>query len=251
MKEYVFYKLFGKYYIDYSIASATGLFNIYNMKWNKQSLDVVGINEERLSSPVPATYIVKNLKSEYAYYMNIDSKTPFVIGASDGCLSNLGVNAIKPGNAAVTIGTSGAIRIMSDKPKCDEKERVFSYVLTENHYVVGGAVNNGGVALRWFIDNFASDKVEMAKKLSIDIYDYVIEKASEVPAGSLGLLFLPYILGERAPYWNANAKGAFFGINIKMVSLTKEYKPSDTNHKVYEDMFEVFQCLYESIKQYF
>ncbi|WP_434564420.1 FGGY family carbohydrate kinase [Thermoanaerobacterium thermosaccharolyticum] len=59
--------MFGKYYIDYSIASATGLFNIYNMKWNKQSLDVVGINEERLSSPVPATYIVKNLKSEYAY----------------------------------------------------------------------------------------------------------------------------------------------------------------------------------------
>ncbi|WP_225624294.1 FGGY-family carbohydrate kinase [Thermoanaerobacterium thermosaccharolyticum] len=183
--------------------------------------------------------------------MNIDSKTPFVIGASDGCLSNLGVNAIKPGNAAVTIGTSGSIRIMSDKPKCDEKERVFSYVLTENHYVVGGAVNNGGIALRWFIDNFASDEVEMAKKLSIDIYDYVIEKASEVPAGSLGLLFLPYILGERAPYWNANAKGAFFGINIKMVSLTKEYKPSDTNHKVYEDMFEVFQGLYESIKQYF
>lgn len=215
IKEYVFYKLFGKYIIDYSVASATGLFDIYDLRWNKEALELSGIDEDRLSVPVPTTYSIKGLNEEYSKYLQIAGNTPFIVGGSDGCLANLGANAIKSGDAAVTIGTSGAIRIISDKPNNDPSERIFSYVLTEKHYVLGGPVNNGGIILRWFRDNFSIAEIEEAKKLGIDPYDIMTEQASKVPPGAEGLLFLPYLLGERAPYWDANSKGVYFGINIK------------------------------------
>lgn len=214
IKEYVFYKLFGKYVVDYGLASATGLFNIYDLKWNEESLEVAGITEEKLSTPLPGTFIMKGINKDYADFMEIHSDTPFVLGGSDGCLANLGANAIKPGDAAVTIGTSGAIRIISDKPKNDESERIFSYILTEDHFVLGGPVNNGGIIFRWFRDNFSREELWAAEKLSIDPYELLTKEAEKVPAGSEGLIFLPYLLGERAPYWDANSKGVFFGINI-------------------------------------
>lgn len=214
IKEYVFFKLFGKYVVDYSIASATGLFDIYELDWNKKALEVAGINEDRLSSPVSPTREFKGMDKKHANQMGIDSDTAFVIGASDGCLANLGANAIKPGDAAVTIGTSGAIRIIADKPKNDESERIFSYILTEDHFVLGGPVNNGGIIFRWFRDNFSQIELKQAESIGIDTYELLTKEASKVPAGANGLIFLPYLLGERAPHWDANSKGVFFGINI-------------------------------------
>ncbi|HEY8805211.1 MAG TPA: gluconokinase, partial [Clostridium sp.] len=214
IKEYVFFKLFHKYVVDYSIASATGLFDIYELAWNKNSLEVAGISEDNLSTPVSPTQIFKGMDKKYADLMGIDVDTAFVIGASDGCLANLGANAVKPGDAAVTIGTSGAIRIIADKPKNDESERIFSYILTEDHFVLGGPVNNGGIIFRWFRDNFSHLELEQAEALGVDTYELLTKEASKVPAGSNGLIFLPYLLGERAPHWDANSKGVFFGINI-------------------------------------
>ena len=214
IKEYVFFKLFGKYVVDYSIASATGLFDIYELAWNKNSLEVAGISEDKLSSPVSPTQVFKGMDKKYADLMGIDVDTAFVIGASDGCLANLGANAVKPGDAAVTIGTSGAIRIIADKPKNDESERIFSYILTEDHFVLGGPVNNGGIIFRWFRDNFSQIELAQAETLGVDTYELLTKEASKVPAGSNGLIFLPYLLGERAPNWDANSKGVFFGINI-------------------------------------
>ncbi|MBU3182468.1 gluconokinase [Clostridium psychrophilum] len=214
IKEYVFFKLFGKYVVDYSIASATGLFDIYELKWNKNSLEVAGINGDKLSLPVSPTKVFKKMDKKYADLMGIDVDTAFVIGASDGCLANLGANAIKPGDAAVTIGTSGAIRIIADKPKNDESERIFSYILTEDHFVLGGPVNNGGIIFRWFRDNFSQIELSKAKSLGIDTYELLTKEAAKVPAGANGLIFLPYLLGERAPHWDANSKGVYFGINI-------------------------------------
>ena len=103
IKEYVFFKLFGKYVLDYSLASTTGLLDIYELRWNKASLEVAGISEDRLSELVSPTQIFKGIKKEYADFMGIPIEIPFIIGGSDGCLENLGVNAIKKGDAAVTI----------------------------------------------------------------------------------------------------------------------------------------------------
>ena len=108
------------------------------------------IDESQLPEVVPTTHILTGMKKRYATLMGLNEDTPFVVGASDGVLSNLGVNAFKKGEVAVTIGTSGAIRTVIDKPRTDYKGRIFCYVLTENHYVIGGPVNNGGVILRRF-----------------------------------------------------------------------------------------------------
>ncbi|EIM06252.1 gluconate kinase [Planococcus antarcticus DSM 14505] len=214
IKEFVFNELFGEYVVDHSIASATGLFNLQDLDWDKEALAVAGITAEHLSRPVPTTHQLMGLVSEHAQFMGIPEDVPFIIGASDGVLANLGVDAIEPGVLAVTIGTSGAIRTVTAEPTTDPKGRTFCYALTENHWVVGGPVNNGGIVLRWLRDEFASSEVETAKRLGIDSYDVLTKIAETVNPGADGLLFHPYLTGERAPLWDANARGSFFGLSI-------------------------------------
>lgn len=214
IKEYVFAQLFGDYVIDYSIASATGMFNLANLDWDEEALALAGVTRDRLSRPVPTTYALQGMNAPFASEMGLDQSTPFIVGASDGVLSNLGVNAIGPGVVAATIGTSGAIRTVVDKPVTDPKGRIFCYALTEKHWVIGGAVNNGGMLLRWARDEFAASEVETAKRLSVDAYDLLMQIAAQVKPGADGLLFHPYMTGERAPLWNSNARGSFFGLTM-------------------------------------
>ncbi|ARU61729.1 gluconokinase [Tumebacillus avium] len=214
IKEFVLHRLFGEYVVDYSIASATGLFNLEQLDWDRGALEVAGVRPEQLSRPVPTTHILTGMNSDYATQIGINPDTPFVIGASDGVLANLGVGAIGDGEVAVTIGTSGAIRTVTDLPRTDPQSRTFCYALTDKHWVIGGPTNNGGIMLRWLRDEFAAPEQEVAKRLGVDPYDLMIKYAEAVPAGSEGLLFLPFLSGERAPYWNANARGMFFGISL-------------------------------------
>ncbi|MFC7371945.1 gluconokinase [Fictibacillus iocasae] len=214
IKEFVFKKLFDQYVIDHSIASATGMMNLEKLDWDKEALKVAGITKDQLSTLVPTTKTFTGCNQQLAQQMNIQHETPFVIGASDGVLSNLGVNAIHKGEIAVTIGTSGAIRTIIDRPKTDDQERIFCYALTENHWVIGGPVNNGGMVLRWIRDEFASSEIETAKRLGIDPYDVLTKIAERVRPGSEGLLFHPYLAGERAPLWNPDVRGSFFGLTM-------------------------------------
>ncbi|RDC65307.1 gluconokinase [Adhaeribacter pallidiroseus] len=214
IKEYVFFRLFGQYVIDYSVASATGLFDIFTLQWFAPALQLAGITEAHLSTPVPGTHMVQGLPLEAASYLGVDPQVPFILGGGDGCLANLGSGAIRPGHAALTIGTSGAIRVISAEPATDSQERIFSYILTPEHYVLGGAVSNGAILLRWFRDQFGASETQLAHDLSADTYELLLQKAATIPAGSDGLLFLPYLLGERAPIWDADARGVYFGLNV-------------------------------------
>lgn len=214
IKEFVFHRLFGKYVIDYSIASATGMFHLENLEWDEEALKVAGVAKDQLSIPVSTTERLVGLKSEYTEMLGLPADIPFVVGASDGVLSNLGVNAIEPGVVAVTIGTSGAIRAVTDRPVTDPKGRIFCYALTDHHWVIGGPVNNGGMIFRWVRDELASGEVEVAKRLGKDPYEVLTDIASKVEPGSEGLLFHPYMAGERAPLWNAKARGSFFGLGM-------------------------------------
>jgi len=208
IKEFIFYRLFEQYLIDYSIASSTGLFNIYDKGWYAPALNTADISSHHLSHPVSTTHIVKGLKKEYAVQLDLNESTPFIIGASDGCLANLGSNATQPGDMAITIGTSGAVRMINDHPEYDLKERIFNYILTDKLYVSGGAINNGVVVLKWYTENFLQRNFTSAKDL-----EWFVEQAAKAPAGADGLIFLPYILGERAPVWDSAARGVFFGIH--------------------------------------
>ncbi len=201
IKEYVFFKLTGKYLIDYSIASATGLFNIEKFAWDEYTLKYLGLTADRFSEPV-SPYHQINLPSDNV--LGLPEGTPLTMGASDGCLANLGSGAIVPETMAVTIGTSGAVRISSPELFADEQMRTFCYILDKETYVIGGASNNGAVVFEWLKDHFF-DEVS---------YDALFKKAADIPLGSDGLLCLPYLLGERAPLWNSAVRGGFVGLNI-------------------------------------
>lgn len=214
IKEYVLAKLFHEYVVDYSIASATGMLNLNDLDWDQEALQIAGISGDQLSKLVPTTYQLEGLNTAYAEEMGLKASTPFIVGASDGVLSNLGVNAIEPGVVAATIGTSGAIRTVVDRPVTDPKGRIFCYALTDKHWVIGGAVNNGGMLFRWVKDEFASSEIETAKRLGVDPYDVLTKIAEQVRPGADGLIFHPYMTGERAPLWNSSARGSFFGLTM-------------------------------------
>ncbi|TKK66966.1 gluconate kinase [Ilyomonas limi] len=206
IKEYIFYKLFGKYIIDHSIASATGLFDIHTLAWCNEALEVAGIAADKLSTPVVITHIEKALTSTGKQLLKAENDIAFIIGGNDGCLANLGCGAIHPGDAALTIGTSGAVRTTCTTKQTDDTQRLFSYLLTDDMIITGGAINNGGVVLEWF-GKMMADNDKTAD------FNYWLQQAATAPAGADKLLFLPYILGERAPMWDADVKGVFFGLS--------------------------------------
>ena len=199
IKEYVWWRFVGKYQVDHSVASATGLFDIQRLEWSSEALALAGIKASALSEPVPATHCERELVSTWRS-IGIPVESPFVIGASDGCLANLGTGAVRPGATALTIGTSGAVRMAVRTPEYDARERLFTYILTPGLYIMGGATNNGGNAVQWYAG------------LAGKTLDQLADLAGQAPAGCEGLIFLPYLLGERAPVWDASASGVFFGI---------------------------------------
>ena len=166
--------------IDHSLASATGLFNLEKLDWDEEALGQAGVTPEQLSELVPTTYRVEGLSAELASAMGLSENTPFVIGASDGVLANLGVGAFEPGVVAVTIGTSGAVRSVVTKPITDPEGKLFCYALTENFWVVGGPINNGGIVFRWVRDQIATAEAEEARRQGMDPYDYLTELASKL-----------------------------------------------------------------------
>jgi gluconokinase len=204
IKEYIFYKLFGEYVVDTSIASATGLLNINTLQWDEEILNFIGITASRLSRVVSAKQV---LYYEGSYpQLSLIPNIPFVVGASDGALSNLGTGAVGSNSMAITIGTSGAARMVITAVQTDSLMRTFCYHLKDNLYIAGGANNNGAVVLQWLKETLLQTH---------DDYEQLFEQAKTIEPGSEGLLFLPYILGERAPLWNSNASGVYFGLTIQ------------------------------------
>lgn len=203
IKEYISFHLLGKYIVDYSIASATGMFDIHDLKWNKTALANAGIGYELLSEPIPTSAYTNKWKENILTDLNLSPATNFVTGSSDGCFANVGSHVIPNRDLALTIGTSAAVRITSPEPFNDTDESIFNYVLANNLYISGGASNNGGNVLGWLKD-FLKDKTSTESQL--------LERAFKIDAGSEGLIILPYLYGERAPVWDAKAKMMVHGM---------------------------------------
>jgi gluconokinase len=212
LKSYIIQQLTGENIIDYSLASATGLFNVHKFTWEQDALDYAGISADRLPDLVPVFHSTAKLRREFQTSLGLRPETKIIVGASDGGLATLGAGVWGEGKATITIEQSGAVRVVGKEVLRDEKQRFFNYVLTENYYVSGGPTNNGGVIFEWFTKEFGSFKNAFDLE---DSMNDLINEASKIPAGSEGLLFLPYLLGERAPIWNANARGAYFGLNLQ------------------------------------
>jgi len=214
VKEYVLHKLTGRFIVDRSVASGGGLFNIHQLDWDEEVLEIVGITTERLSKHLSPTTVLEGMEPRCAEAMGIPSDVLLVVGAGDGLLSNLGAGSVEPGQATLMIGSSGAVRVISKQPRVDEEERTWCYLLTDDRWAVGGAINNAGLVYRWFRDGFCPAEVETARQSEQDPYELLNPYAAEVEVGCDGLIFLPYLTGERSPRWNANARGVLFGLSL-------------------------------------
>ncbi len=210
VKEYIWYKLFGVYEVDYSIASATGLFDIHNFQWYDKALSWAGIATEQLSKAVPTKHVRNKLLIQSAALLNLTTDMNFIIGASDGCLANVGSQAINKGTAAITIGSSGAVRMYSETPILQFPAMPFAYCLSDSGYICGGPVNNGGIVIKWLLKSFFGTAVPKPSH-----YKALFETIEKIKPSCNGLLFLPYLTGERAPVWDAKTCGTYIGLTVQ------------------------------------
>jgi gluconokinase len=204
IKELVVHRMTGAWITEHSSGSATGLMSVETLEWLDESLEVAGIAREQLCELAPTKNIM-SLSADGARELGCSGALPLVLGAGDGPLANLGVGATSPGVAACSIGTSGALRCMVERPVVDPRGRVFSYMLSEGRWVVGGAINNGGVVLQWAQE-------ALAPELGAHEESKMMEIAAQAPPGSDALIMLPYLLSERAPHWSTLARGAYVGL---------------------------------------
>jgi gluconokinase len=175
-------------------------------------MEVAGVREGQLPEVVPTTHVLDGLRSDVARATGLPDDLPVVIGAADGVLANLGIGAVRPSVAAVSLGTSGAVRVVVPRPAVDPAGRLFCYALTDDHWVVGGAVNNGGSVVRWTSLALAGTAGDAEGEAADELDARLLDEAEQVPAGSEGLLCLPYLLGERAPWWRGGLRGAYIGL---------------------------------------
>lgn len=214
IKDYVAQHLTGgDYATDYIVASASGLFNIHEKRWDQDVLKLLDLAEDRLPKAVPPQSLLGTIRGEVAKKTGLLEGTPVYAGGGDGPLSNVGAGVIDPGHLNLSIGSGGILRMILDRPRLCPLQRTWCYLLKEDRWILGG-VNNGGMVLQWFWESFWGKEArgEEKRKGRFTLLD---EWAKSVPPGSEGLVFLPYLTGERSPNWRTEARACFFGIHSR------------------------------------
>jgi gluconokinase len=206
INDYVVHRLTGRWATDYGMASATGLLDIHTLQWDADTLAASGIEDDQLSGLVSPLAAVGDLLPAVAPSTGMPYALPVIAGSADGGLANLGSGACLEGHSVVTIGTSGAVRRVVNQPQLDPQARTWCYVLLEGRWYAGGAINNGGLALRWAVERFYSELQGSAA------YERLFAEAAKVAPGAEGVTVLPYFTGERTPHWNPQARAVISGL---------------------------------------
>jgi gluconokinase len=183
------------------------MFNIHQLQWDSTALEFAGITKDKLSTPVSVFERFENIEEKMRQRLGLQQTIPLVIGSSDGCLANIGSGVTVGEGIAVTISTSMAVRITTRAPYHDAAASLFNYALEPTTFVCGGGSNNGSLLLNWMAENILQDD-------ALKDPERFMKKALSVPAGCDGLVFLPYLLGERAPVWDADASGVITGFKF-------------------------------------
>ncbi len=202
LKDWLILALTGTLATELSSASATGLLDLATRSWSPAALELAGISSAQLP-PVMATTAALGLAAAVADRVGLPAGTPVVLGAGDGPLGNLGTGALDPGVAGLSVGTSGALRTVVPHPMVDQRGTLFCYALTDDAWVIGGAISNGGSVMRWAAETFGPPLTDDASVLAL---------AATAPAGSDGLIALPFLMAERAPLWDPTLSAAFLGV---------------------------------------
>ena len=195
-KDYVRYRLTGTFAIDVHEASGTLLLDVTNRKWSAEVARVSGINEAWLPPLFESQEVCAHVSATGAADTGLTKGTPVVAGAGDQGAGAVGMGILKPGAVSATIGTSGVVFAATDKPTKDPGGRLHTFChAVPGRWHVMGVTQSAGLSLRWFRDTFASE----------ESYDELSAAAAKIPAGSDGLLYAPYLLGERTPHLDSHA----------------------------------------------
>jgi xylulokinase len=212
-KEFLAHRLTGAFVTDYSDASCTSLFDLQARVWDQPLLDELGLPREKLPEAVPSTEVIGQVSAEAASTTGIPAGTPVVIGGGDGPTAAVGAGVIEEGSAYISLGSSAWVSFCQPQPLYDPMQRTFNYChLVPGMYALTGTMQSAGSSYAWCIDNlFANDKA-VVETLGGDLDTLLNSQVAAIPPGAEKLLFLPYLIGERTPYWNPYASGAFIGL---------------------------------------
>lgn len=214
-KDYIIHCLTGQFVTDYSDASGTNLFDIQEKCWSPELLDAWGIPAFILPPPHPSTDLAGTITHEAAREISLQAGTPVIIGGGDGSCACVGAGVLEEGNAYCVLGSSSWISAASSKPAFDPQKRTFNWVhLDPMLYTPCGTMQAAGYSYQWFRNAFCEREIQLAQENKRSAYSILDERAKQVPPGAGGLLYLPYLLGERSPRWDTRVRGVFLGLSV-------------------------------------
>jgi xylulokinase len=207
-KDYVRLRLSGDKATDVADASGTLLLDVSGRKWSREMLSATEIDEKLLPAVYESPEITGTVSTTGNQATGLPKGTPIVAGGGDQAAGAVGMGIVRAGTVSATIGTSGVVFAASDKPSLDPKGRVHTFChAVPNRWHVMGVTQGAGLSLRWFRDQFGAGDDD-----GRDPYERLTEEAAQVPAGAEGLLWTPYLMGERTPHLDPNARAALVGL---------------------------------------
>lgn len=207
-KDYVAYRLSGAFATDFSDASGTNLFDLEQRDWAVDMIAAVDLDRDKLPPALPSSTIIGQVTREAAAETGLLAGTPVVIGGGDGACATVGAGSVKPGDAYNYVGSSSWIAVTSEEPLHDPQMRTFTFAhLDPALYFPTGTMQCAGGAYDWLERLLRGEG-------SSKLYGELGSAATAVEPGAGGLLFLPYLIGERSPHWNPRARGSFVGLTM-------------------------------------
>ena len=207
-KDYVRFRLTGERATDMADGSGTLLLDVAHRRWSREMLDAAGLEESLLPSVHESPDVCAKVSAQGAAECNLAAGTPVVAGAGDQAAGAVGMGIVSPGTVSATIGTSGVVFAATDRPAMDTRGRVHTFChAIPGRWHVMGVTQAAGLSLRWFRDTFTTSSNGTAAS-----YDQLTAEAAKVPVGSDGLLWTPYLMGERTPHLDGSARGALVGL---------------------------------------
>ncbi|MBF85774.1 MAG: xylulokinase [Acidobacteria bacterium] len=207
-KDYIRFKLTGERATDAADASGTLLFDVAHRRWSAEMLKATDLDAAVLPSVYEGPEITGRLTPRAANEIGLAAGTPVVAGGSDQAAGAVGMGIVKPGAVSATIGTSGVVFAATDGPALDPEGRVHTFChAVPNRWHVMGVTQAAGLSLRWFRNRFGAGEDD-----GRDPYDRLADEAATAPVGSDGVLWAPYLMGERTPHLDANARAALVGL---------------------------------------
>ena len=207
-KDYVRYRISGQYGMDMADASGTLLLDVANRRWSAEMAGAVGLDFGCLPPLYESPEVCATVSEEGAAATGLLKGTPLVAGAGDQAAGAVGLGIVGPGAVHATIGTSGVVFASTDRPALDPKGRLHTFChAIPGRWHVMGVTQSAGLSLRWFRDNFGTLRED-----SRDPYERLAEEAQAVPPGCDGVLWAPYLMGERTPHLDPRARAALLGL---------------------------------------